>query len=103
MNEWKEVWYVWDGGRKGEKYKMSDGSILSYEKIGGAIMQTGSNEILNHIHCYTLGQKRRRLKCACCGGSGFNNDVFNELGIESDCVVCQGTGFIKGEWEYQEC
>lgn len=60
-------------------------------------------EVGKHIYFADIGPLNRSVivsrlasKCTCCGGSGFNDDVFNEVGTCSDCVVCKGKGYIGG-------
>ena len=81
MNEWKEVWYVWD----------KKSPIASYPTAVGLDSEGG-------VVSYTLGQKRRR--CVECKGKGFR--MFSGIssggiimGHKAKCNTCNVTG-----WEY---
>lgn len=75
-NEWKEVWYVWDGVTK----------IPS-----GAVGFVGGANCIEEVVVYTLGEQRRR--CIECDGKGKwkENYWFTRV-----CQTCNGTGW---EWK----
>ena len=96
MNEWKEVWYVWDGvGNPPKNVKgvlFSDGALLFEDSplnsYGLSWLNTYQYESeWKYITAYTLGEKRRRCRKILDGIHYYIND----------CPFCNGTG-----WEHKK-
>lgn len=105
-NEFKEVWYVWDGAGKvpaAAKFEavIDQDGVLIDGRLGDNHRYAVAMCCAYHassIAAYTLGEMRRRVKCDECGGTGGEHGGL--ISFESiPCEECNGTGKV---WEYKK-
>lgn len=108
-NEFKEVWYVWDG--EGVTPKVFSGVLYASNLKNGTGGYTSPilggleyyqsyfdfrNDRTANAVAYTNGEMRRRVECGACQGKEKWKENY---WFTRRCTECNGTGKV---WEYKK-